>query len=345
MAAVIRFLPRRQLSLPDWSARRHRVLYLRYDRIGDMILTTGVLRALKQAQPTLEIDVLASPANAAILRGNGHVRSVLVFDRRRLWTYPPLLMRLRRARYDAVLDGMVLEPSLTSLLIMLAAGAPYRIGVGGRRNEAAYTVPVTGAPADAQAVMHSAALVAPFGVRPSTDLRPELTLSGAERAAAEREWAGVSATSAGQRVLVNISAGQAYRRWPEDRYAAAVRHLLRRDPRPAVIVMAAPADGEQARRIAEAGGAAARTPALRDALALVATADLVFTPDTSISHAASAFGTPTVVMLTPSMALFVPYETVGRNVFADDSATLASLPLERVLPALDDVLAERPPRR
>ena len=44
----------------------HRVLFLRPDRIGDMIVTTGVLRAIGSA-PAVALDVLASPENAAVL--------------------------------------------------------------------------------------------------------------------------------------------------------------------------------------------------------------------------------------------------------------------------------------
>ena len=44
------------------------MLYLRYDRIGDMVLATGIIKAIVSAQPTVTVDVLASLANAAVLR-------------------------------------------------------------------------------------------------------------------------------------------------------------------------------------------------------------------------------------------------------------------------------------
>jgi ADP-heptose:LPS heptosyltransferase len=45
------------------------VLFLRHDRIGDMIVSTGALRAIAAAHPNLALDVLASPGNAPVLRG------------------------------------------------------------------------------------------------------------------------------------------------------------------------------------------------------------------------------------------------------------------------------------
>src|SRR5688500_4856316 len=57
---------------PDWGARPYRVLFLRHDRIGDMILSTGLLEAIAQSHPTIKLDVLASPSNAPVLRADPH---------------------------------------------------------------------------------------------------------------------------------------------------------------------------------------------------------------------------------------------------------------------------------
>src|SRR6185369_12882304 len=67
---------------PDWGGRPHRVLFLRHDRAGDMILSTGVMRAIARSHPTITMDVLASPANAAIIAGADYVHEVIVFDKR-----------------------------------------------------------------------------------------------------------------------------------------------------------------------------------------------------------------------------------------------------------------------
>jgi ADP-heptose:LPS heptosyltransferase len=109
-----------------------RVLYLRYDRIGDMILATGLLRALAQADPPIVVDVLASPENATVLEGNPNVRSIILFERRRPLRIVRAFQRVRRERYDAVLDCQVFSPSTTTLLMMLLSGARRRVGVANR---------------------------------------------------------------------------------------------------------------------------------------------------------------------------------------------------------------------
>ena len=77
---------------------------------------------------------------------------------------------------------------------------------------------------------------------------------------------------------------------------------------------------------------------------MVATADLVFTPDTSIAHAASAFRRPAVVMLRRRMAMFAPYKLAGRLVWAE-GATLSEIQagavIESLAACLDELKATR----
>lgn len=340
----IRFLVRlmrRDARDPNWGTRPMRVLFLRHDRAGDMILSTGVMRAIARSYPTITLDVLASPANAAILAGADYVGHVIVFDKRRLSNYLPTALRLRRARYDAVIDCMVTAPSVTTLLLMAASGAPHRVGIAGRGNDAAFTVTV---PPNDRAGAHMvdllAALAPAFGVKlDAVERRPVITLADDELARARSLWGDESARVAeAARVLVNVSAGTVARRWPEERYAAVVDHLRALDPALTLRVIAAPAEAERGRTVARLGrGAFVATPSIRDAFALVATADFLFTPDTSIAHAASAFETPCVALyLRGTSERWGLYEGRGASI-EHSSSTLDDLEVDRVLPVVDTV--------
>lgn len=329
---------RRASAVPRWDARRYRVLYLRYDRIGDMIMATPLIRAIARSHPTIELDVLASPANRVVLAGNPHVRRVLVFDRKRIASFARTARALRHERYDAVIDGMVLQPSVTMLLLMLATRARYRIGIGGRANDFIYTLPVPPAPPNAHQIVQSAVTATPFGVTvKGTSWRPELFVDSDERARAEQTWR--AAGDGRPRILVNIAAREPRRRWPAERIIAAVRATRDVAPQSTVLVMAPPAELYDAERIARESGARAGVPGLRDAIALVATADIVFTPDTSIAHAASAFAKPSVVTMVGGSAIFEPYETPGRFVYSP-GPTLDTLEAGPVIEALASVVEE-----
>lgn len=317
---------RRPQGVPEWS--RARVLFLRHDRIGDMILSTGLLRTLQERHPGITIDVLASPANAPVLAHEPFVARAIVFRRGGIGAYPRVVRALRASRYDAVIDCMVTAPSLTTLLLMWASGARHRVGVAGRGNDTAYTLLVPTRPPGTHMAERLGALGAAFGATAgSVDVSPSLTLADAERAHAEAEWAGgAPGIAMGLRLLVNVSAGLAIRHWPDERYVEAVRRAAGGRSLN-VIVIAAPSEPQRALAVARGlGGRAVATPDVRSAFALVATADAVLTPDTSIAHAASAFRRPAV-------AMYVHDTEAEWGLVGDDAANVVS-PV-RNLAALD----------
>jgi len=89
---------RRPRSAPAWSARPHDVLYLRPDRVGDMIISTGLLRAIATSHSTMRMHVLVTPSNAGVLEHNPHVASVVLLHHpKRPWTWLSFVRAARRA--------------------------------------------------------------------------------------------------------------------------------------------------------------------------------------------------------------------------------------------------------
>ena len=324
---------------PDWGSRPFRVLFLRHDRAGDMVVSTGVMRGIARSHATITLDVLASPANAAIIRDADYVHEIVVFNKKKLGDYLPALLRLRRARYDAVVDCMVTAPSVTTLLLILASGARYRVGIAGRGNDAAFNVTV---PAETRADAHMvdllAALAAAFDAPlDAAERHPVLSVTDDERRRADAAW---SSPSDEFRALINISAGTAERDWSDERYIAVMKHLQARRPDVVLRLISSPQDASRAERIAsEGGGEYVPTPSIRDAFALIATADFVFTPDTSIAHAASAFRIPTVAIYVRGKSeRWGLYGTVGENV-QHPEPTFDTLDAGHATAAIDRVLA------
>lgn len=325
-----------------WAPERARVLFLRPDRVGDMIVSTGIFRAIATAHQGLTLDVLASSRNARVLDAFPYVGTVHVLDRRDAGSVVRLVRRLRAARYDAVIDCMPTAPSVTTLMLMIASGARDRIGVARAGLGDALSIPVPPRTDSDHIIDHLAVLATPFGVSPAeADVTPELALTPDERGWAEARWAeaGAPAGDAGRRVrlLVNVSAGKAARRWPAASFVEVMRAVRAESPAPVVIVMGTP---DETARIAEVAAAAGGMPlpdaGLRQAFALVAAADAVLTPDTSIAHAASAFGTPAVDLLLRGGAVgWGLYGTAGHNL-ESPSGILADLPPG---PVCDAVLA------
>jgi ADP-heptose:LPS heptosyltransferase len=168
------------------------------------------------------------------------------------------------------------------------------------------------------------------------DLSYELFLREDELARAEAVWGG----GEGQlRILVNVSAFTPDRRWPSDRFAAVVRYLRHKVPSARVLVIGDPRDWDTVREVASAGRAEpVNVSPVREAFALVAKADALITPDTSLAHAAAAAGTPVAVLFRGDWLVNAPYGARLVPVVSDGS-TLNDLPVERVLAGTDQLLA------
>ena len=332
------------VAVPDWKARPYRVLFIRDDGIGDLMVTMEVMRAITEVSPGITLDVLASPSNAAFARSLPFVNEVIVHRRGFLLSAWPTWQRLRRNRYDVVIDGRVAIRNVNkqTTMLMLATGAPVRIGVAGRRNDRVYSVPV-----HMDTIRHwvdaHVALARPFGIGPDDrDWRARLPLSDADRARGEAIWA--SAGAGRPRVLVNPFSASADRQWPLDRFGPVIRHLRERLPRSTVIVPTMPKGDAAAERLAAGSGAAAVPLSLADVTAVTATADLVVSPDTSITVIASAFRVPVLALMRRDTEQWVPYRAEGDVAFSDDPRSLDGLPVARVIEKLDGVIATLGPR-
>jgi ADP-heptose:LPS heptosyltransferase len=109
--------------------RVKRVLILRYDRIGDMIVTTPILRTLKQQYPHIRIDVLASKVNAEVVQGSPFVDTLLILETN--WVrLLRQIVHLRKRQYDVVLNFIFNRTTGPGILANLVAPTGCKVGQG-----------------------------------------------------------------------------------------------------------------------------------------------------------------------------------------------------------------------
>jgi ADP-heptose:LPS heptosyltransferase len=138
---------------------------------------------------------------------------------------------------------------------------------------------------------------------------------------------------------VNLSAGAPVRRWSDERWIALVAHLRARQPCATVGVMAVESERAAVQRVALASGAVALSaPRLRDAFALVGTSERIITSNTSITHAASAFRAPTVLLLERGHDQWGSFRTPSEVAYWTGSS-IASLDVETACDAVDRLIA------
>jgi len=345
MRAIGRALPGpRVVDATKFDAAPLRTLFVRYERIGDMIMATGLIRVLAQASARGKIDVVANPTTAPVLEGNPYVGKIFTLDRGSRGSYVSLMRQLRRERYDVIVDGRINNPPIftSTPMLMLAARAPYRIGVGGGNNDLIYNVRLQRYDRSVPYIEGSKVLSLPFGVDPNAvDWQPEIFLSDEEYRSAESHWMKASGkTNGARRLLVNLSASEKKRRWPDEKFVEVLRMVRGIAPQMLIVVIGLPSEWDRVKRSAESVSALpVQTPKLRDALALVGTSDIVFTPDTSISHAASAFRKPAVVLLKREHHPYAPYNIPGENIFWDGNE-IQGLSVETVGKAVEKLVRE-----
>lgn len=288
------------MNAPDWS-RLHRVLVMRLDNIGDVILTGPALRALREAAPRARLTLMASPAGAQAAALLPWIDEVLVW--RVLWQdlgrlpFDPareeeLLRVLREGQYDAavILTSFSQSPHPAALLCALA-GIPVRLGESKERGGA-----LTFAPPGAPDALHQAErnlrLLECAGV-PVRDRALEVRVPAEAHTAARALLAsrGVS----GPYVLLNPWTSCEARTYPPLRFARAARLLADRADLP-VVLTGAPKDAERAAPLLDALGARGVSTlgetGLPEFAALLGGAALVLTNNTSALHLADALGTP-----------------------------------------------------
>ncbi len=106
-----------------------RILICRTDRIGDVLLSTAVIKALRDAYPHAYIAMVVSPQAKEIVEGNPYLDSVFIFDKkaaqRGFFGTRRFAQELKKRRFDL---SIILHPTNRMHLVTFLAGIPRRIG-------------------------------------------------------------------------------------------------------------------------------------------------------------------------------------------------------------------------
>ena len=115
------------MGLPASLATVQNVLILRTDHLGDLLLSTPLIRTMRTALPGRRFTLVASPANAGALDAWNAIDEVRVFDPAWPWRRKREFVReLRQTRWDLCLT---LSPRTPSYLLGWLSGAPLRAGI------------------------------------------------------------------------------------------------------------------------------------------------------------------------------------------------------------------------
>jgi ADP-heptose:LPS heptosyltransferase len=290
---------------PLHDARR--VLVVRLDNLGDVLLTGPTFRALRHALPDAELVLLASPGGAAVAPLLPWVDRVETA--RAVWQDAQGRLPLDPARELALVDRLrALDADAAVILTSFSqtawapayacylAGIPVRAGHAPDFGGSLLTHPVSGPAPDHQAERNLHVIRA-LGVAVADD-DLEVGIPATATHAAERLLAAAGIDDVAAPVIVLPGASCAARRYAPDRFAAAARTLAAEHGLP-VVVAGADTDREReltatvARLVPGAIDLGGRT-AVPELAAIIARAAVVLTNDSLGMHLADALRVPVV---------------------------------------------------
>lgn len=282
----------RSATAPRETIRK--LLVIRTDeRVGNQLLTTPLLRALKLGLPGAELHLLAPRQAVAI--DPPHVDRLWLWQKRDAFRAPfrlvGLLRALRRERFDVVIEaGHWSAFSLTAVLLARLVGGSVTLGHDRGESARFLSHPVPHDPSVTSEVPAKLELLSPLGLGDrGLALETRLGLDPAP-AVALLATAGMAGSPF---AVLNPGARLADRRWPPEQYAAVARGLSARGL--AVLVVWGPGEEPIAREIAVRSGTTLAPPTDLALLAgLMRAARLVVTNNSGPMHLAAAVGAPTV---------------------------------------------------
>lgn len=325
-------------ALPPGS----RIALIRLRSLGDSLLTTPALAALKRWRGDLRLGFVVEPVWAPVLEGNPDIDTIIPLPASLTGRWRGVAA-LRRFGAELAVN---LHGGSTATLLTLASGARWQVGFAGQPYARLHRVAVPSAPPPPDrprwhTVEHVASLFHHIGM-PAASLGPLRIFPSAEsRAAILQRLAacGVRPPFA----YINATPRSPDMQWPAEYYREALSWLGREHGLAAVFARASGSPGVEERLVAALppGRAALLVGTdVRDLIALEAESALVLGSDGGPIHIAAALAKPVVVLFGPSDAVvWHPWQTPCRVLQASLGAGLDSITVPQVTSAITTLLA------
>jgi ADP-heptose:LPS heptosyltransferase len=324
------------------------ILLIRLRLIGDVVFTTPIPRALKRAYPGAGVSYLVEQDASAVVATNASIDELIVVRRerglRRVLDDLRLAARLRNAGFDLVID---FHGGPRSSWLTFATGARQRIGYAVPGRGWMYTTAVD-RPRELRArhsVLNQWDLLEAIPGWPGGAADPrrdpvDMPVDPAVDAAVERRLRAAGLTAAHDLIVVHVSAGNPFRRWPEPAFTDLLVSIARRAAARRIIVSSGPSDRQAADRITAAARIALGPDAerivdfgefdLRELRALVGRSRLFVGGDTGPLHIAATTATPIVGLYGPTLpARSAPWRDPAIPTMSLEVAGLACRPCEQ----------------
>ena len=271
-----------------------RILIIRLAPLGETVLTTPVIRALRQHFPDAYIAYMVAPTREDLVSANPHLNEVLTYQA----SVPKLVYQIARRKFQM---AVVLQPTFRLVLHTFLARIPFRVGfetnTGGKR--------LLNLAVQNNTLQHETQryldVVRALDVE-VVDSEPEVFVDRASVAWVNNFLENRKLNDSKRIIGLNPGAATAYRRWHAANFAV-IGDRLHETYDAHIIITTGPREGELADQVTERMSYSPiivnqATP--MQLAALLQRCDLYISNDTGPMHLSTAVKTPTVALFGAS---------------------------------------------
>jgi ADP-heptose:LPS heptosyltransferase len=338
---LLRLVAGRQPRRRIFPSEVKSVLFFRYDKIGDMVVSSPVFRALKVARPDVKICVLASLTNADAIKYNPYVDEIYVYPYGKFFALAQLFFALRQRRFDCVIEfyHSVIWHAIVAVLLVRPryVVSTHKDGRYGVRGDALTIYDAFSTNPDLRRHLSDIYLetLRPLDVY-SKDSKYDFFIGQDEQRFANAFFEGIYSY---KNIIINVQGSRDVISFKDDEIASMAMKLLELSSNVNIVLMGMPAIRNRLLLIVERLGVsrvciAPICPDIVFAGALIKCSDIVITPDTSVVHIASAFNKPLVAVYinNPDLFLhFAPRHSSARVVLCGNDKMFSGYSIDEIV--------------
>tara|TARA_B110000240_G_scaffold191216_1_gene233543 strand:- start:731 stop:1813 length:1083 start_codon:yes stop_codon:yes gene_type:complete len=345
-AYLLKLLTNKQKNLFDIKKSKS-VLILKYDRIGDMVVSTPIFRELKIAYPNISISVLASKANKDVIKNNPYIDKIYTNYKNNVFNDLPTLLKLRKKNFDVCieLEHSVIPHAIFRLKIInpkkiISIHKDGRYGVKGSELKLYDYFTKKDKNSHFGKIWLDTLIF--FGVR-TRSRSYDFFLGNTER-----DKAKSFIDSLGKKIKIGINTEGSFpeKSIQKKELKKICMGLYNNFNNIQIVIFVTPKKLLEKTEMTTSLGLdyvipSYSTETIIDAAALIEQLDLIISPDTSLVHIASSFDKPIVSIHEnnkDSFRLWSPTSTLSRTIFASSSYGLENYSVDDIVDSACDFL-------
>ena len=320
--------------------RLKKILFLRPDKIGDMVISLPVFENLKKRYPHIKLSLLCSPRNYSLVRKDPRFDKIFLY-RKNIFQDIATMLAMRRENYDAVVD-MISNDSVTNLfLARFSVKSKPRIGVQKSKYRDYYDYSYFHEVDDMRHIIRNTLeLLEAFSIdSEKADGYAPPYVDEKTRMVAEVFFNSLKSREPGKlNIGYNLSVGNPTRVWDGDKSRQLIEKIIEAGQgNYRIIVLTAPPDRTRGDELAGwFHKDVIQVPpglSLMAVSAIISKLDLLITPDTSLVHIARSFRVPVVGLYPKPVMNFIlwhPYEQKEGAVLSGSNDNIFDITVEQV---------------